>query len=183
MDNPETVAIDSVSDAVTNKLDLLYEQQKQDVKDMRSALLGCNRKDAKSVKSAMRSILIMRVYHQIARIIRFTEEMDKIEDKMYKELDAQLIDPDFTGTEALVLLIGIQERLQKVMVESQKLLDPYLDMDKLMIVDVEEQAEEDDSFGSKILSQTSRQNIRDGAQKILSLLSDSSSPSESEKVG
>lgn len=182
MDNPETVAIDSVSDTVTTEVNLLYKQQEQDVKGMRSALLGCNRKDAKSVKSAMRNILVMRVYHQLARIIRFTEEMDKIEDKMYKELDRQLLDPDFTGTESLVLLIGIQERLQKVMVDSQKLLDPYLDMNELMMIEAEVEEEQDDSFGSKILSQTSRQNIREGARRILSIL-DSPTSSESGKVG
>ena len=171
MNNPETVAIDSVlASNVQNNVDLLYMQQKQDIATMRSALLDCNRTDPKSVKSAMRNILIMRIYHQISRIIKFTEEMDKIEAKIYRELDAQLADESWVGMEALIPLISIQERLQKTMVESQKLLDPYLDMDEFMMIDIEAQPEQDDSFGSKLLSQESRQNIRDGAQKILNIL-------------
>lgn len=170
MNDLETVAINSVPDAITTKVDLLYDQQKQDVANMRSALLDCNRTDAKSVQSAMRNILIMRIYHQIARIIKFTEQMDKIEAKMYRELDAQLADDSWVGMDALIPLITIQERLQKVMVESQKLLDPYMDMQQFMVVDVEAQAEDDDSFGAKILSQSSRQNIRESAQQILTLL-------------
>lgn len=169
MNNPETVAIDSVP---TKKLDSLYEQQKQDVKSMRSALLDCNRNDAKSVKSAMRNILVMRLYHQMARIIRFTEEMDKVEDRMYKELDYQLNDEGLEGTEALVLLLNIQERMQKVMIESQKLLDPYMNLDLLSMVEVDAQDEEDDSYGAKLLSQESRQNIRDNAQQIMNLLNE-----------
>lgn len=170
MIDPETVAIDSVPETITTKVDVLYEQQKQDVANMRSALLDCNRTDANSVKSAMRNILIMRIYHQIARIIKFTEQMDKIEAKMYRELDAQLADDSWVGMDALIPLITIQERLQKVMVESQKLLDPYMDMQQFMVVDVEAQAEDDDSFGAKILSQSSRQNIRESARQILTLL-------------
>lgn len=181
MNDLETVAIDSVPNNTLGNIDLLYEQQKQDVKDMRSALLGCNRTDAKSVKSAMRNILVMRIYHQLARIIKFTEEMDKIEARMYRELDAQLADESFTGTEALVLLIGIQERLQKVMIDSQKLLDPYLELDDMLMIDVEEQAEEDNSFGAAILSQDSRQNIRTSAQQILNLLE--GSPKEADSNG
>ena len=179
MNDLETVAINSVPDAITTKVDLLYDQQKQDVANMRSALLDCNRTDAKSVQSAMRNILIMRIYHQIARIIKFTEQMDKIEAKMYRELDAQLADDSWVGMDALIPLITIQERLQKVMVESQKLLDPYMDMQQFMVVDVEAQAEDDDSFGAKILSQSSRQNIRESAQQILTLLEN---PSEKENL-
>ena len=179
MIDPETVAIDSVPETITTKVDVLYEQQKQDVANMRSALLDCNRTDANSVNSAMRNILIMRIYHQIARIIKFTEQMDKIEAKMYRELDAQLADDSWVGMDALIPLITIQERLQKVMVESQKLLDPYMDMQQFMVVDVEAQAEDDDSFGAKILSQSSRQNIRESAQQILTLLEN---PSEKENL-
>lgn len=174
MIDPETVAIDSVPETTTTKVDLLYEQQKQEVANMRSALLDCNRTDAKSVESAMRNILVMRIYHQMARIIKFTEQMDKIEAKMYRELDAQLADDSWVGMDALIPLITIQERLQKVMVESQKLLDPYMDIQQFMIVDVETQAEEDNSFGAKILDQTSRQNIRESAQQILNLLENTS---------
>ena len=100
--------------------------------------------------------------------------MDKIEAKMYRELDAQLADESWVGMDALGALISIQERLQKVMVDSQKLLDPYMDIQQFMIVDVETQAEEDNSFGAKILDQTSRQNIRESAQQILTLLENTS---------
>ena len=174
MIDPETVAINSVPKITTTKVDLLYEQQKQDVANMRSALLDCNRTDAKSVESAMRNILIMRIYHQLARIIKFTEQMDKIAAKMYRELDSQLADDSWVGMDALIPLITIQERLQKVMVESQKLLDPYMDIKQFMVIDVENQADEDDSFGAKILNQASRQNIRESAQQILHLLENTS---------
>ena len=178
MNNPETVAIDSVP---ATKPDSLYMQQQQDVKNMRSALLECNRNDAKSVNSAMRSILVMRLYHQMARIIRFTEEMDKVEDKMYQELHHKLNDPSLEGSEALILFLTIQERMQKLMIESQKLLDPYMNLDLLNMVDVDAEAEEDDSYGAKILSQESRQNIRSNAQQIMNLLNES--PSEADSDG
>jgi hypothetical protein len=177
MNNPETVAIDSVS---APKLDSLYAQQQQDIKNMRSALLDCNRTDAKSVKSAMRNILVMRLYHQMARIIRFTEEMDQVEDRMYHELHLKLKDPSLEGSEALILLLTIQERMQKLMVESQKLLDPYMNLDLLNMVDVDAQAEEDDSYGAKILSQESRQNIRSNAQQIMNLLNESTDKVDSD---
>lgn len=169
MDNHETVAIGSAS---VTKPDALYVQQKNDIKEMRSALLSFDRTNAKSVKSAMRNILAMRIYHQLARIIRFTEEMDKIEQRMYQQIDAQLDNYEWEGREGIILLISIQERMQKIMVESQKLLDPYLDMDELLAIDVEAQAEEDDSYGAKILSEESRRNIRNNAQRIIAVLND-----------
>lgn len=167
MDNPETVAIDSAS---VTKPDALYVQQKNDIKEMRSALLSFDRTSAESVKSAMRNILAMRIYHQLARIIRFTEEMDKLEQRMYQQMNMQLDNYEWEGTEGIMLMLTFQEKMQKLMVDSQKLLDPYLNMDEILAIDVEAQAEEDDSFGNKLLSSASRQNIREGAQKILQIL-------------
>ena len=182
MNDPETVAIDSVPTTIAEASDSLYKRQQKDVSEMRSALLKCDRTNANSVKSAMRNILSMRIYHQMARIIRFTEEMDKIENKLYQELDIQLIDPEFNGPDALIMLVSIQERLQKVMVDSQKLLEPYMNLDSLLMVEASAEDQVDDSFGSKILSQESRQAIRDGAQTILNMLqespSDEGGPSE-----
>ena len=54
----------------------LFEKQKQQTEQMRSALLSCNETDTFSVQSTMRKILDLRVYHQITIIIWYTEVMD-----------------------------------------------------------------------------------------------------------
>ena len=50
----------------------LFKKQKDQTRSMRSELLSCNESDPFSVKSTMQKILVMRIYHQITRIISDT---------------------------------------------------------------------------------------------------------------
>lgn len=157
----------------------IFKKQKQYTQEMRSSMLSCMESDSFSVKNTMSKILALRVYHQIARIIRYTEEMDKIEQKLYQVVDLTLdkMDPMFIdeNTQAcLSTLMHLQQKLQQSMIDSQKLLDPYLTMDSLWYVEVpSEDVAMEGSEDVKLLSQDSRQKIRKGAQEALAALNSS----------
>lgn len=154
----------------------LYNKQKEQTENMRSSLLKCNESDPFSVKSTMQRILVMRIYHQITRLIRYTEEMDKIEQKLYQVIDATLdkMDAGFIDENAstcLSMLMTMQQKIQQCMIDSQKLLDPYLNMDTLSYMELPtEQTASDDNVNGHILDQNSRQKIRQGAQAALKAL-------------
>lgn len=167
MNDPETVGIDTPSDPLRVK-------QQQDVQSMRNALMTCNTTDANSVKAAMNNILVMRIYHQISRIIKYTEQMDKIEAKLYASIDASLTTMIDTDPRTWVMLLNIQERLQKIMIDSHKLLEPYLNMENLTYVEVSPEVA-NDSFAKQLLDQDSRERLRSGAQAILAALDQSGS--------
>ena len=79
MDNLETVGgIESI--------DPLYTKQREDVAKMRASLLACS-SNPSMTKVALRNISILRVYHQVNRIIRYLDMMDKLEEKLYKSID------------------------------------------------------------------------------------------------
>ena len=165
----------------------LFEKQKQQTEQMRSALLSCNETDTFSVQSTMRKILALRVYHQITRIIRYTEEMDKIEQKLYQVIDVTLENMDYVNENTqscLTTLMHMQQKLQQSMIDSQKLLDPYLNMDTLSYVEVPAETVEDNNVvAGRVLDQDSRQRLREGAQAALTVLQGTakeSSPSRME---
>ena len=90
MKNPETVEISNITtleDNNTKPADTLTVQQQSDISAMRSALLDCDRGDATSVSFALQTIFSMRVFHQLSKLIRYTEHMDKIEQKMYESMN------------------------------------------------------------------------------------------------
>ena len=161
--DPETVGIDVVNP------DPLLTKQQQDVQNMRNELMTCNTRDANSVKAAMNNILVMRIYHQISRIIKFTEQMDKIEEKLYASIDASLTTMMDTDPRTWMSLLTIQERLQKSMIESHKLLEPYLNMENLTYVEVSPEVSSD-TFAKQLLDQESREKIRTSAQTLLAAL-------------
>lgn len=158
-------------------LDPLVEKQKRDVESMRSILMTCNTSDPNSVKTAMNNILVMRVYHQISRIIRYTEQMDKIESKLYETIDNCLDSMSSSDPRTWMMLLNIQERLQKIMIDSHKILEPYLDLQSLTYVELSPDVSTD-SFTKTLLDQESREKLRSTAQAILSSL-DATQPSSS----
>lgn len=157
---------------------LLKEQQAQ-VNQMRATLLSCNKSDPASAKLAIQNITVMRIYHQISRIIRFTDMMDRLEDKLYASIEANLAEMDEFDPNTMIMLTKIQSQLQETMIESQKLLQPYLDMDITAFAPIQE-ATPADSFAATIISKESRNNIRNGAQAVLTELTRQSVISTSE---
>lgn len=161
----------SETKTVSSALDL-YLKQTEDVANMRSSLLSFNRSDPLSAKMAIQNVTVLRVYHQLSRIVRYTEMMDKIEDKIYQAIDCQLMDMDEYDPVTIGKLLTIQERLQKCMIESHKLLEPYLDLDALTVVDMPQPADCSNTFAAMILDQESREKLRTSAQQVLSALSE-----------
>lgn len=115
-------------------LDPVIENQKSGVDKMRAALLSCTDDDALA-KQALTNITVLRVYHQIARIIKYTEMCDKIEQKIYEALDRSMDNMNPNSPSTWMVLLDAQERLQRILIESQKLLQPYLDLKAFNIID------------------------------------------------
>lgn len=153
-------------------LDPLYMKQQQDVAAMRTSLLAFNSGDPTSARLAIQKITAMRFYHQLSRIIRYTDMMDKIEAKLYESIDRSIERMNSDSPATWMQLLTIQERLQKSMIESQKLLQPYLDLESLSFVEVP-QATTEVSFGAMIMEQESRDRLRSSAQAVLSAIQSS----------
>ncbi|MBP5433589.1 hypothetical protein [Ruminococcus sp.] len=157
-------------DVIVNPLRI---RQKEDVAKMRTSLLSCSEDTNITVTTALQYTTVMRVYHQLTRIVRFTEMMDKIEDKLYEAIDYELDNSDTADPATLVKLLGIQEKLQKSMIESQKLLDPYLNTDLFNITDLVPATatdRTDDPITKQLMTSESRDKVRAAAQNVLSLL-------------
>lgn len=171
MEHPETVEISDITTLENidiKSADTLTAQQQSDVSAMRSALLNCDRGDATSVSFALQTIFSMRVFHQLSRLIKYTEHMDKIEQKMYESMDRFMDNLDETDTSGWLVLMNAQEQLQRIMMNSQKLLEPYANVSLY----IPEQPVED-SFGSGLLDQKERKKLRESAQLILDTLKES----------
>ncbi len=149
-------------------VDPLLQEQKAQVDQMRSTILSFNKADPNSAKRAMQNITVLRIYHQVARIIKFTEMMDLLEDKLYDAMIENMAEMDTSDPMTLMTLLKVQEQLQNTMIQSQQLIKPYLDMDIEAIAPPPEL--EETSFGAAIISQESRNNIRTGAQALLTEL-------------
>lgn len=157
--------------------DALFSKQKKHTQNMRSALLSCSDDDPFSVRNTFNRILVLRVYHQITRIIRYTEEMDKIEKKLYQVIDATLdkMDPEYVDentSACLASLLALQKNLQQSMIDSQKLLDPYLGPNSLNYVDVQVDPSEknNDPIAGEVLDSSSRRRLREGAREALAAI-------------
>lgn len=159
MDNLETVGGSS------NILDPIYQKQKEGVSRMRASLLACTDNPA-IARQAIDNITVLRIYHQISRIIKYTEMMDKIESKMYEAIDNQLDRANANSTGTWMMLLDLQERLQKTMIESHKLLQPYLDLKAYSIVDLTQTSDEETPT-TVILNAESRDKLRNSAQAVL----------------
>lgn len=170
----EDTNISTLDDSLVDPL--LKEQQAQ-AAQMRDALLSCKKNDITSAKVALQNIAVLQVYHQVSRIIRYTEVMDRLEDKLYASIDANLAEMDEFDPNTMILLTKIQGDLQKSMVMSQELLKPYLDIDLASIAPPVE-INEETSFGAAIIPKESRNAIRNGAQALLTELRNAEKPSQ-----
>ena len=155
--------------------DSLLASKKEGVSKMRTSLLSCLSDDSGSLSSrAINTITVLRIYHQLARIIRYIELMDRLEEKLYESIECTLDTCDVTDSDVMMKLLGIQERLQKSMIESHKLLQPYMDLQDISVVDLMSTTSTIESKTDspiKIMSPESRDRIRTSAQNLLSELS------------
>lgn len=162
--------------------DPLYSKQREDVARMRASLLACS-DDPVTSNKALQNITVLRVYHQVSRIIRYLEMMDKIEDKLYQSLDYRLDHLDVENPTAWMTLITVQEKLLKNMTESHKLLQPYLNIEEFSLqslMPVASTASEIESGTASILPKASRDKLRQSAQQVLAALNE---VDEAEGVG
>lgn len=161
----------------------LYAAQKEGVARMRTSLLSCLSADNGTITSrAINNITVLRIYHQIARIIKYLDLMDKLEDKLYESIERNIDNMNPDSIDTMEVLLDVQTKLQKSMIESHKLLQPYMDLQDISIVDLMTvQADASEMVGSEmsLLPSESRDRIRNSAQSVLEVLK----RSESEKAG
>lgn len=148
-------------------LDPLYAKQKEGVANMRASLLACSN-DPTIAKQAINNITVLRIYHQIARIIKYTEMCDKIEQKIYESLDKTIENSNINSPSTWMVLLDAQERLQKLLIESHKMLQPYLELQDQSILELTQQM--DDAANAPVsvgLDAQSRDKLRVSAQAVL----------------
>lgn len=162
MDNFKTVDDYSIS-----KIDELYKKQKEDVSRMRASLLSCSVDNPSSMVTSIQNITVMRIYHQLNRIIRYTELMDKLENKLYESIDYTVDNLDSGDASTWMTLLEIQDRLQKSMIESHKLLQPYMDVKTFNMDTI---PSSDDNSQMKLINAQDRENIRNNASKVIRAL-------------
>ena len=158
-----------VSTAEDDLVNPLLREQVEQAAQMRDALLICRTSDIVTAKGALQNIAVLQVYHQVARIIRYTEVMDRLEDKLYASIDANLSQMDEFDPATMMMLVKVQCDLQKSMVLSQEMLKPYMDIDLESLAPMKD-ISGDDTFGAAILPKESRTAIRNGAQALLTEL-------------
>ena len=166
MSNSETVG--NASDG-NNYLNPLLTRQREGVARMRAALLASTDDNNVTMRQAIQNITAMRIYHQLTRLIKYTEVMDALEDKLYESISDTVVTATATDPTTWIALLNIQERLQKNMIDSHKLLQPYLDVAEFNVVDLVDTPSDEDEPGTGLaISSQSRDNIRIKAQAILS---------------
>ena len=144
----------------------LLVNQAHDVNAMRNTLLSFDKNDPSAAKRAIQNVTVLRIYHQMSRIVRYTELMDKIEDKLYCSIEAYIDQADEMNPETMSALLRLQERLQASMIESHKLLEPYLNAQTFSLPEITTE-QVDDSFATRIMDQASREKIRTSALRIM----------------
>lgn len=159
MDNFKTVDDYSIS-----KIDELYKKQKEDVSRMRASLLSCSVDNPSSMVTSIQNITVMRIYHQLNRIIRYTELMDKLEHKLYESIDYTVDNLDSGDATTWMALLEIQDKLQKSMIESHKLLQPYMDVRTFNMDTI---PSNEDNSQMKLINAQDRENIRNNASKVI----------------
>ena len=151
-------------------VDPLIAKQKQDVAAMRASLLCCSTSSTvASAVTSIKNITVLRVFHQISRIIRYLEMMDKIEAKLYESIDYTLEHSSSSSPSTMMMLLGIQERLQKNLIDSHKLIQPYLNVQELGLDKIVYSSSAPDEPDA-ILDKGSRDKLRSAAQKALEAL-------------
>lgn len=145
----------------------VYEQQKEGVSKMREALLA-SAEGKLVISAALQRVTALRIFHQLNRVIQYTEMMDKLEDKLYQAMDFAINKMDITNRHDLLILVGLQERIQKNMIDSFKLLQPYMEnQDWQMLDDIE-------ALGGPVsdlaMSADGREHLRTTANSVLKQL-------------
>jgi hypothetical protein len=165
----ETVG-NAITDEKNNYLNPLMTRQREGVARMRTALLASTDDNTVTMRQAIQNITAMRIYHQLSRIIKYTELMDSLEDKLYESISDTIVTSNSSDPTTWLALLNIQERLQKSMIESHKMLQPYLDVGEFSVVDLVDASVTDEAVDEKglAISSQSRDNIRIKAQAILS---------------
>lgn len=148
-------------------IDPLYRKQKEGVSKMRTSLLACSDNNSMTMLSAIQNITAMRIYHQLTRIIRYTELMDKLEDKLYKSISHSLDNMNETDPSTWMMLMKTQEQLQKTMIESHKLLQPYMDVKEFTVVELANSSTKSETSQDIAMSPEDRDALRVKAQSIL----------------
>lgn len=148
----------------------IFSEQAQDVQNMRATLLSFDKRDVNAAAKAIKNVTLLRVYHQVESIVRYTDMIDKLQDRIYQSIDAKLANADPDDETLCYQLIPLVERLQKTMIESHKLLEPYLNFEQFNSLEIPDQSDPADSFTNMILDQESREKVRTSAQQVLAAL-------------
>lgn len=149
--------------------DNLYQRQKENASKMRTAMLALSSENGVTTRQAIQEITSMRIYHQLVRIIRYMELMDKLENKLYESIEYSIDNANSSDPSTWAALLSIQEKLQKSMIESHKLLQPYLDIQDLAVVDLAS-TKVDTSSISPVMNPEDRDKLRSNAQAVLKQL-------------
>lgn len=155
-------------DGSIQSIDPLISKQKEDVAKMRASLLCCN-DDPYAATQAMKNITVLRVYHQMSRIIRYLEMMDKIEEKLYRSIEASMDNMDEESPVTWMTLLNIQTKLQQNLIDSHKLLQPYLNVQEMSIEDLAPKVTQIGKEQSMLTRET-RDKLRISAQQVLDIL-------------
>lgn len=150
-------------------VDDLCQRQKENVSKMRTAMLSFSGDGGVSPRQAIQGITSMRIYHQMLRIIRYTELMDKLEMKLYDSIEYSIDHSNTGDPDTMYMLLAVQEKLQKSMIESHKLLQPYLDIQEFTVIDLTE-SEPESVSATQIMNPEDRDKLRSKAQAVLQQL-------------
>jgi len=149
--------------------DALRDKKQEDVAKMRTSLLACG-DDPREIVHSIKTVTVLRVIHQVSRIVSYLDMMDRIEDKLYQSIDEVIDTLDTQDLTTWSILLNLQSRLQQNMIESHKLLEPYLNIEDLGMIELSESVSPDVVPESEILSRESRDELRENARKVLALL-------------
>lgn len=160
-------SLETVEGNVTPIADPILAKQQEDVAKMRTSLLACSNSPSLA-KTALQNIAVLQIYHQVSRIIRYLDMMDKLEDKLYQSIEYAVDRANPQSSSTWLMLSSIQEKLQRSMIESNKLMEQYLDLHNLRLFDLAEPEEDTSLTGNAaLLSNESRDLVRRNAQKVL----------------
>lgn len=161
--------IKTVDDSNHIIVDNLYKKQKENISKMRTALLSFSDENGISTRQAVQGITAMRIYHQLIRIVRYLEIMDKLELKLYESIEYSIDTANVQDASTWAGLLAIQEKLQKSMIESHKLLQPYLDIQEFTVMDLTNQINTT-STPTILMNSENRDELRSKAQLIIDQL-------------
>lgn len=181
MSNAKTFGDDSSS---LTSYDPLDSMQRESVERMKQALISAQLDEPSTAAAAIRQVTILRAYHQVTRIVKYLDLMDQLESKLYETIEFELADSDDfeeDNFKVLTKLLAVQEKLQKSMIESNKLLQPFLDTEQyggaFDIIEANEVKPQE-----SLIPVENRNEIRDSAGQILKELTSLSKQDDKKPV-